>query len=172
MTNKIFRIGLDIDGVLADFAMAWHNLYPEINPRPNTWYFDLNIGKRFKTMRNDGTIDDFYLNIKPLINPEDLLFEPYCYITSRPVSKEITEKWLDINGFPKKRVISLELTQSKVEAAKESGIEIFVDDFYDNFVELNNSGITTYLYSQPWNEEYDVGHLRLNSLKDIPLLKQ
>lgn len=170
MTKAFLKIGLDIDGVLADFTRAWHELYPEVSPSPTTWYLDPKIGERFKAMREANTLDEFYLNIQPLINPKDIPFEPHCYITSRPVAREITEKWLNKHGFPPKPVISLELRQSKVDAAKNIGVDIFIDDFYDNFVELNNSGITTYLYTAPWNTGYDVGHLRINSLKELELL--
>jgi len=165
------KIGLDIDGILADWTGAWNKLYPEMSATPSSWYFDRKVSKRFEAMRTDGTLDDFYLNIEPLLRPEDLPFEPHCYITARPVSKEITEQWLDKHNFPGRKVISLELRQSKVEAAKEAGVEVFVDDCYENFVELNNGGICTYLYSAPWNQRANVGHYRLNSLKDIPLLK-
>lgn len=170
MGNKSLKIGLDIDGVLADFTGAWHDLYPEISATPSTWYLDPKIGDRFKAMREANTLDDFYLNIKPLINPSDIPFEPHCYITSRPVGKEISEQWLSKNGFPEKPVISLSIRESKVKAANEAGIEIFIDDFYDNFIELNINGIFTYLYTASWNIQYKVGHMRLNSLKDIPSL--
>jgi uncharacterized HAD superfamily protein len=111
------------------------------------------------------------MNIEPLIKSEDLPFVPHCYITSRPVSKEISEAWLDKHGFPTKPVYSLDIHQSKVKIAKEAGVEIFIDDSFENFVELNNGGIFTYLYTQPWNVKHDIGHMRINSLKDIPLLK-
>jgi len=165
------NIGLDIDGVLADFTGSWNEIYPEISITPSSWYFDRKVGQRFDEMRNNGILDNFYLNILPLIKPEDLPFEPHCYITSRPVSKEITEQWLDKHNFPAKKVISVDIRMSKVEVAKEAGVEIFIDDSYENFVELNNNGVFTYLFSAPWNNRFDVGHMRLNSLNDIPLLK-
>lgn len=169
--KKLPKIGLDIDGVLADFSLAWHKLYPEISPRPNTWFWDDKISERFATMRSNGTLDEFYLNIEPLLKPEDIPFKPHCYITSRPVSKEISELWLEKHGFPRARVISLNLGTSKVEAAKKAGVDIFVDDFYMNFVELNAAHILTYLYTQPWNVMYDVGDLRIDSLNDLSILK-
>jgi len=169
--NSLPKIGLDIDGVLADFMLAWHRLYPEVSPKPNTWYLDPKIIERIKMMREANTLDDFYLNIEPLISPNDIPFEPHCYITSRPVAREISEQWLEKYGFPKKPVFSLEIKSSKVDVAIKAGIDIFIDDFYDNFVELNNAGITTYLYTASWNIMYDVGDLRLNSLKDMVLVQ-
>lgn len=168
---KLPKIGLDIDGVLADFTHAWNQLYPEINPNPNSWYLDRKIGTRFEQMKNDGTLNDFYLNIPTLIKPEELPFEPYCYITSRPVSNEITEQWLDKHGFPARKVYTVGLRESKTDVAKQAGIDIFIDDSFDNFVDLNNNGIFTYLFTANWNVKYDVGHMRLNNLNEIELLK-
>lgn len=165
------RIGLDIDGVLADFMNAWSERYPEVPILPNSWHIDRQIMHKFEKMRKNNELDDFYLNIKPLIKPEDIPFEPHCYITSRPVAKEITEKWLDMHKFPAMKVISLDIRKSKADAAKEANVDIFIDDSFENFVDLNNSGIFTYLYSGSWNKKYDVGHMRLDSLKDFPLLK-
>jgi hypothetical protein len=162
---KLPKIGLDVDGILADWTGAWHKKFPQMTATPNSWYFDRNVTQRFEAMRKAGTLDEFYLNIEPLIKPEDLPFEPSCYITSRPVTKEITEQWLDKHNFPGKKVISLDLKQSKVDAAKEAGVEIFIDDCYENFLELNNHGVCTYLYTAPWNMRYNIGHMRLNTLK-------
>ena len=166
------KIGLDIDGVLADFSHSWTDVYPEVNPSPSSWYFDRKIKARFDEMKNSKVLDDFYLKIKPIIKPEDIPFDPHCYITSRPVSKEITEQWLDMHGFPAKPVFSTDIFCSKLDAAKKSGIEIFIDDSFENFAELNNNGIFTYLYTTPWNTKYEVGHMRIESLKNIPILKQ
>lgn len=164
------KIGLDIDGVVANFASAWSRKYKEVLAKPNTWYFDRNIGKRFKELAEKGLLDDFYLNLEPLMKAEDLPFEPHCYITSRPVSSEITAKWLDKHKYPAKKVYTVELGESKVEAAKEAGVEIFVDDNFKNFVDLNNNGIFTYLYDKTYNRKHDVGHMRIKSLEEIPVL--
>jgi len=165
------NIGLDIDGVLADFTGAWCKIYPDVSATPSSWYLDRRIGSRFNDMLSNNTLDDFYLNIEPLISHTELQFEPHCYITARPIKKEITEQWLDKHGFPAKPVITVDIKRSKVDAAKKAGVEIFIDDSFENFIELNNAGVFTYLYTAPWNERYDVGHMRINSLNDLPLLK-
>ena len=163
------RIGLDIDEVLADWLTVWRKEF-NIKNVPTSWFFDRQIQQRFKSLKKEGRLDSLYLSIKPLINPKDIPFEPHCYITSRPVSTEVTEEWLDTNGFPTKPVYTVEFGQSKIDVAKEVGIEIFIDDSYDNFVDFNNNGIFCYLYDAPHNSRYDVGHMRINSLKEIPLL--
>lgn len=167
---KTQKIGLDIDGVIANFMLAWHELYPEVPSEPDRYDFDKNIMQRFNDMRKAGTLDDFYLGIKPLLQPEEVPFEPECYVTARPVDTKITEQWIDVYGFPNRKVITVPTRTSKIEVIKKAGIEIFIDDYYRNFSELNDAGIFTYLYSAPWNARYNVGHMRLNSLKDIPLI--
>ena len=169
--NSFNNIGLDLDGVLADFTKAWHGLYPDVSPRPDRYDYDSRMGERFKNMKVAGTLNKFYLGIEPLINPRDLPFEPKCYVTARPVDSEISEQWLNKFGFPEKKVLTVPLGASKIKVIKDAGVELFVDDFYGNFVELNEAGITTYLYSAPWNLIYDVGDMRLNSLNDILLLQ-
>ena len=83
---KLPKIGLDIDGVLADWTTAWSELYPDVLSEPNSWYLDRKVGKRFKQMLENNTLSDFYINnVKPLIMPVDLPFIPHCYITSIPV---------------------------------------------------------------------------------------
>ena len=168
---KLPKIGLDIDGVLADFMTSWNKVYPDVPVDGSTWYLDRKIGERFKKMREINILDIFYLGLNPLIKAEELPFEPHCYITSRPVTKEVTEQWLDNHNFPSKPVYSVDVRHTKVDIAKEAGVEIFIDDSFDNFVDLNNNGIFTYLYTATWNLKHDVGHMRLNSLKDLPLLK-
>lgn len=159
------KIGLDVDEVLADWLPDWCNYWGL--KVPTSWYFDRNIVDKFEKMRREGKLDGFYLNLKPLLKPEDIPFEPHCYVTSRPVAKEITEQWLDMHGFPARPVISVPVGTSKVQVLKEAGVDIFVDDRYNNFVELNRAGVCTFLYDQPHNQRYDVGYKRIKSLKEL-----
>ncbi len=159
------KIGLDIDEVICDWLGGWCEKF-KID-RPTAWYFHRDIVKEFDTLEEDGTLEEFMMNLKPLIDPQDIPFEPHCYITSRRIKQEITEKWIDQNGFPTKPVYSIPANSSKIEIAKASGVDIFVDDRYENFVELNNAGICTFLFDAPHNRRYDVGYKRITSLKEL-----
>jgi 5'(3')-deoxyribonucleotidase len=160
------KIGLDIDEVLCDWLGGWTK-YWNIENVPSSWFFDRDIIKKFKSMEKNNTIEKFYLDLKPLIKPEDIPFEPHCYITSRMVDTKITEQWLDKHGFPAAKVYTVPMGHSKVEVAKESGIDIFVDDRFENFAELNKNNICCFLYDQPHNRRYNVGFKRIKHLKDL-----
>lgn len=168
---KLPKIGLDVDEIIVDFVGGWNKLYPDSMINPNTWYMDRKMSERFKELRDNNKLNDFYLNLKPKISPNDIPFEPHCYITSRPVDKSITELWVDYNGFPRVPVYSIPMGESKVKVIKESGCDVFVDDYFENFKEINNNGILTYLYETTWNQKYDVGHLRIKNLKDLPYFR-
>ena len=156
------KIGLDIDEVIADWVGAWTDKYGMVTPE--FWNFDPHIKEKFDTVKDDK---DFWLSIKPKIDPKELPFEPHCYITSRPIPTEWTEQWIAENGFPTMPVYTVGVGESKVEVAKKAGIDIFVDDRFDNFVELNNAGICTYLMDTPHNRRYDVGYRRVHNLKEL-----
>jgi hypothetical protein len=158
------KVGLDIDEVLCDWVGAWCQKFGyEI---PDSWSFSYQTYDHFKSMEGKE-LEDFYLNIPPKIDPKDLPFEPHCYITSRSVPLELTQKWLQKNGFPTVKVYSVGFGASKVNIAKESGIDVFIDDRFENFVELNKAGICTYLLDAKHNRRYDVGYKRIFNLKDF-----
>lgn len=158
------KIGLDIDEVLCDWVGGWIKKFG-IETRPKNWDFTYNIGKDFDDLKKKGELYSFYLNLPKKI--DSLPFIPHCYITSRSVPVDLTQKWLKNNGFPCRPVYSIGLNQSKVEVAKESGIDVFVDDRYKNFIELTNAGIFTYLMDAPHNQKHDVGFRRIKDLKEI-----
>jgi 5'(3')-deoxyribonucleotidase len=156
------KIGLDIDEVLADFIGHWTAHHKQ--EVPEIWNFDRNINEKFELLKHDK---DFWLSIPVKTKPEDIHFEPHCYITSRNIPKEWTEEWLDKNGFPTMPVYSVGHDQSKVEVAKASGIDIFVDDRYENFVELNQNKICCFLFDAKHNQRYNVGYKRIKSLTEL-----
>lgn len=159
---KMPKIGLDIDEVLADWVGHWTKRHSmEV---PETWNFDRKIHEKFDLLKDDK---EFWLSIPAKVSPKDIHFEPHCYITSRSIPVEWTEEWLDKNGFPTMPVYCVPFGTSKVEVAIKSGVEIMVDDRYENFVELNNAGICCFLFDAPHNQRYEVGYKRIKSLKEL-----
>lgn len=156
------KVGLDIDDVLADFVGKWRERY--VGRPINFWNFDKDMKDKFAEVAKDK---EFWMSMKPKISPDELPFEPTCYITSRMIPNEWTEEWLQANGFPAVPVHTIGFNESKVAVAKESGIDIFVDDRYENFVELNNAGICTFLMDAPHNQRYQVGARRIFNLKEL-----
>lgn len=153
------KIGLDIDEVLADFTGAYCQRF-QISKEALHWNFDYKIKERMQELREDK---EFWLNITPLI--ESIPFEPHCYITARPIPAEWTEEWLHKFNFPCSPVISQQ--ESKVETAKKMEVDIFVDDRWQHFLELNKAGICTFLMDSPHNKKYNVGFKRIQSLKEL-----
>lgn len=156
-----YKIGLDIDEVLADFVGGMMKKFPDMKERPVYWN-DPHIAQNFSDVISD---EDFWMGLEAKVS--ELPFEPHCYITSRPIPSELTEKWLDSKGFPRAPIYTVGVGNSKVDIAKKSGIDIFVDDAYHNFVTLNKEGICTYLFTADHNAKYDVGHKRIDNLKEL-----
>lgn len=156
------RIGLDIDEVIADFTGAWRRVHG--GKQPMYWNHDRDMVKKLKSMGKKFWVND----VKPKVDPDSLPFEPVCYITSRVIPTSWTEQWLDKHGFPAAPVETVKHGDSKVDAARRHGVQIFVDDRYENFVDLNRNGLCTFLMDAPHNRRYkNVGYRRIYSLDDL-----
>ena len=164
---KAPKIGLDIDDVICDFIPAFKDKFNL--PDASSWSWSYRMHEAFQYLDDHRKeAEEFYLNIPRKINPEDIPFEPHCYITSRSIpTEDMTKKWIEKNGFPCSPVYTVPHGASKIQVAKDSGIDIFVDDKFDNFVELNNAGICCYLFDAPHNQRYNVGFKRIKSLGEI-----
>lgn len=155
------RVGLDLDGVLVDYYSGFCE-YADIKPTQNHWLFSYTWEKRHRELYDNK---DFWVNLKPLVDGASLPFDPVSYVTNRHIPVEWCEEWLEKNGFPCAPVHVVQ--SSKVEVLKNIGVDLFVDDCYSNFVDLNKNGVFCYLYDREYNRKYDVGHKRLYSLEQI-----
>lgn len=154
------KIGIDIDGVLADFDS---HLFGMSNLDPHTIHHweDPIVNENFNKLKDNP----YFWKTLPVLNkPETISFTISAYITARSIDKSITQEWLNTNGFPTAPLYSIGKGQSKVQTAKDAGIELFIDDRFENFMELNNAGIFCYLFDSSHNKKYDVGHKRLYNL--------
>lgn len=156
------KIGLDIDCVLADFVGHWVKYFNQ--DFPEWWYFDREMQKKMEEMKDNK---DFWMSMPVLTPASEIPFEPHCYITSRIIPNEWTEEWLDKNGFAAKPVYTIGINESKVEAAKQAGITLYIDDSMANFIALNRAGICTYLFDAKHNQRFNVGYKRIKTLKDL-----
>ena len=94
-------------------------------------------------------------------------FEPVLYCTSRSIPCEWTKEWLLKNGFPDVELISVGYGESKVESLKGK-CDIFIDDRYDNFVELEKkNGMLLFNDSRKHNKRYNVGYRRIDDIKEF-----
>jgi len=159
------KIALDIDDVLNNFIQEWCKLWNQ--PIPDCWHFDREMHDKFETMRENGTLEDFFLQLEVKVKPEEIPFEPFAYVTARSIPQSITEEWLKLKGFPARPVYSVGFGQSKLQVLKDIGADIFVDDNIDNYQELNKGGVCCYLFDAPHNQRYDVGFKRIGSLKEL-----
>lgn len=159
------RIGLDIDDVLADWVPAFCKAAGV--PEPSSWYFGFK--EHIKRLEAEGfDYTEFMKNLPVKTKPEDIPFEPTCYVTSRdltPVS--VAEEWIAKNGFPQVPVIQVLRSEEKIQVAKDMNLDIFVDDKFDTFVRMNKAGILCYLFDTDHNRHKDVGFKRIKSLKEL-----
>lgn len=158
------KIGLDVDEVIADLVGTLMEEFPNKLKKRSEYWRDPVFLECFNKVKDDR---DFYLRIKPKVDPLSLPFEPTCYITARNCPTDVTIEWLQKHGFPSAFVHTVPMGTSKVEVAKSAGIDIFVDDNYDNYVDLNKNGICTFLMDAPHNRRYNVGYRRIQTLEQL-----
>lgn len=153
------RIGLDIDDVCADFVGGIIDKFGF--KKPSSWYFTYD-----NFMEGITDDKDFWLSLKPKCDPSTIPFEPACYVTSRPIPSEWTMEWLEKNGFPCAKVITIGQGEKKSDVLKDK-VDVFIDDRFEYYRELNEAGIFCYLMDAGHNQRYDVGHKRIFELSDL-----
>lgn len=163
--KKSPKIGLDVDEVIADWLVSYRERYNMTIPL--NWHFDRFFSDRMSELKKD---EEFWKSIPPKIYPNSIPFEPFCYITSRPVPTEWTERWIEKNGFSTAPVYTVGPGETKGMIARKVGLDWFVDDCYSHFVEVNEAGVCCFLLDAPHNARYDVGFKRIKKLSDLPLI--
>lgn len=157
------KFTLDVDDVLADFVGGLINR-GYIDEPPTTWAFSYEfIHKILPELELD---QDFWLSLESL--QRELPFEPEAYISSRSIPVEWTQMWLEQNGYPARPVYH---SKSKVDIISRIDPAFHVDDSLQIYKKCREAGIACYLYTARHNLMSSVGHWRILTLEDIPMLK-
>lgn len=187
---KLIKIGIDVDGVLADFNRPYKALIekrtsirlPDISDSyPNTWHYERAAGmspedeKRIwaEIHREPGwwaalpALPDAVEFLVWLKNDLNAPHSDIYFITHRAgaSAKWQTEIWLREKGFKRPTVL---LTGRKGDAASILSLDVYIDDKNENCLDVKEKSPSTtcYMLKQPWNHPVD-GVPRLDTLKDF-----
>lgn len=166
-----WKIALDIDGVVRAFfkgvnayALAHH---PDIFPGKDENYgWDCYTPDWFKVIWPEIEHDQlFWAGLGVSDTPP---FAPAAYITHQNTSALWHEDWIKRNmGNLTAPVVVVEHGKSKVDALLDYEIDLFVDDRYETFLEVNRAGIPCLLYDASYNLTGASEGLRIHSLAEI-----
>lgn len=159
------KIGLDIDGVTADSFPVFLTELNKYYGKNVTEISNYNISKLYDVAWDDmekfftENIEYLFLEPKPmegaLENIQKWLQAEHeiIFITSRKpgVEEKVTLQWFNRYGIPKDKVVFTG-GLSKTFAVQEFGIDIFVDDFLSNALEIAALGLPVLLFDAPYNQ--------------------
>lgn len=156
------KIGFDIDEIFTDFV-SHYNTYLKLE-NPHIWTSEQDIKNKFEELKDNK---QFWSSLPKRIKPSELNFRPFCYVTTRKTPIEWTEEWLIKQGFPVVPIHTINLTETKLEVVRKTGVDLFIETKFDSFVELNKGGVCTFLLTKPYNVTHEIGYKRLQNLNDV-----
>lgn len=143
-------VAIDICNTIADVLPEIEKI---LGPRPSPKvYIHPRATERFFLEH-----PEVFLKTRPCKGAVDALWRlkkncDIIYLSARPEwAREITEKWLEENGFPKGELI---LTRYKDLAAKELDIRLAVEDAPIEIEKFKKAGIPVLVKAQEYNTEY------------------
>lgn len=168
-------IGIDMDGVLADFNESFIRRVVQVTgedkfpPRPfdiPCWQYPRHFGYSEKQESKvwEGIAADhfFWRNLKDmpgarefLLSLRDVRRHDYYFITSRPgkTAKRQSEEWLIAREVERPTVI---VSSQKGLCCKALGVNLYIDDYEKNCADVRALGSTqTFMLAQPWNQAMD-----------------
>lgn len=160
---KAPKIVLDIDEVVCGWSDGYR-AYTGHPLDPSYWDGAYGITDNLNELAKD---EQFWLTLPCIRKPD---FVPHAYVSSRSIPVEWTQKWIELNGLPCRPVYHVPWNTSKVKVLKDIGAEYFIDDRFDNFLEAETNGITSFLMDATHNQHYNVGYRRIKELKIKNLL--
>jgi hypothetical protein len=127
------KVGLDVDGVLANFYLTTCNKYGAPYEKVTKWEVPV-IETNLSEIIEDK---DFWDDLIVLNHPEKLTFDFDYYITAIPNNMlDSRIEWLEKHGFPKKPVI---VAEDKLTVCRELGVKVLIDDKPSTLQEFSNN---------------------------------
>lgn len=175
------KIGVDIDGVTADFVTAFLPVLGGLAGREvryeeiTSYWFQEVLGyddatevwvretiDRLGVLRRLAPIPGALETVNRLGETHEVHF-----VTARPEAKwgDLTREWLSRHGF---RFASVMFREGR-KAGADEGFGLFVEDSLENARDLSGLGIHVCLFDQPWNrtEELPEGVSRVGSWAEV-----
>ena len=179
------RIGIDVDGVLANFFKAYETLTIAVagedrfgdkkwpNQLPQTWNWPETFGYSKETMNQVWASikrnPKFWVSMEPLPGVSSFLdsleqlnrqnHEIY-FITDRPGinAQRQTAAWLEEFPFSFPSVIISGPHARKGQIAKGLALDFYLDDKFENVMDVlgKSPSTRTYMLSYPYNNESDM----------------
>lgn len=147
------RIGLDIDGTIANFDLGYLKRFGKF-PQ-----YDWGITRNVKHILIKEKA--FWLGLPILRKPN---FTPALYCSVRVSNPRWTKDFLKRNDFPDAKLYQLKggWGTSKYNTLKNK-VDVFIDDSIWNFEDLNSKGVKCLLITTENNKGYNTPY-RINSL--------
>ena len=190
------KIGIDVDGVLADFNKAFidrtvqvvgKDLFP-IRPFDiPCWDYPQHFGytnpECSTVWENVKQDDTFWYQLFPYDGVPEFLSQlnsaehDIYFITNRPgvYVKSQTESWLEFHNFGLQTEAfsypTVLISAEKGLCAKALGLDLYIDDRTENCLDVNHMSPKTrvVMLARPWNTEQN-GIARLGTLSEFAML--
>lgn len=169
------RVGVDIDGILADFNTSYIALLNRVSGKeadihyvPTQWSYERSLGftkDDIQAAWEQIKSNDFWHSLDMMPGVEygclcDLESHDLYFVTTRPgeFSKTDTESWLNRHlGVECPTVL---ISNRKGHAAYALELDYFIDDKIENVWDVQDRAPNTkaYLLDRPWNQPQPNGH--------------
>ena len=160
------KIGIDIDGVIADFVSSFRVLIKEKfdlefgyeDIREHDLYKMLGISEKEALELIISTFDydlntqlDAVESIRKLSSTHEIVL-----VTARPEkTEEITKKWLKAKGIEYDKLIIVTEGNKHLLTEKE-GFDVIIDDHLKEIVRWIEKVPLVLVYNQPWNKSLNI----------------
>jgi uncharacterized HAD superfamily protein len=158
-------IGFDIDGVLTDEMSGGKNIwqreieayFPGIQLLEPDFTFTAAFGLSLEEVDRfmEERAPEVFRKVKPQPGSRELIeylqdagFTVHLITARFPCYEDVTREWLASHGF---RPNALWFVNAKGALCRELGVELFVDDYWENCLDVRDHGIKALLMSAPHN---------------------